>query len=97
VFDNYIIEVSPPGTGVTFQAGIIVRDGRNYRFFAASDVFQPLEGQLFDGPKTAQQAALRRLAKLATRRVAQAEVHTHRTRPCNARALDIPSSITPRC
>jgi hypothetical protein len=57
---------------VTFQAGIIVRDGRNFRFFAASDIFEPLEGQRFDNPKTAQQAALRRLANLASRRLAAA-------------------------
>ena len=76
MFDNYIIEVKPPRTGVTFQAGIIVRDGRNFRFFAASDIFGPLEGQRFDSPKTAQQAALRRLEKLNTRRLAQAEINT---------------------
>jgi len=75
MFDNYIIEAKPPNTGVTFQAGIIVRDGRNFIFFAASDIFEPLEGQRFDGPKTAQQAALRRLAKVATHRLAQADVY----------------------
>ena len=64
MFDNYIIEVRPPTAGVTFQAGIIVRDGRSFRFFAASHIFEPLEGQRFNSPKTAEQAALRRLAKL---------------------------------
>lgn len=68
MFDNYVIEVRPPAAGVTLQAGIIVRDGRNFRFFAASDIFAPLEGQRFDGPKTAEQAALRHLTNLTSRR-----------------------------
>jgi hypothetical protein len=72
MFDNYIIEVRPPTAGVKFQAGIIVRDGRNLRFFAASDIFEPLEGQRFNDPKTAERAALRRLANLASRRLAAA-------------------------
>jgi hypothetical protein len=76
MFDNYIIEVRPPTAGVTLQAGIIVRDGRNFRFFAASDIFQPLEGKRFDSPKTAEQAALRRLANLASRRPTAANAST---------------------
>jgi hypothetical protein len=72
MLDNYIIEVRPPTAGVKFQAGIIVRDGRNFRFFAASDIFEPLEGQRFNDPKTAERAALRRLANLASRRLAAA-------------------------
>jgi hypothetical protein len=72
MLDNYIIEVRPPNAGVKFQAGIIVRDGRNFRFFAASDIFEPLEGQRFNDPKTAERAALRRLANLASRRLAAA-------------------------
>jgi hypothetical protein len=72
MFDNYIIEVRSPTAGVKFQAGIIVRDGRNFRFFAASDIFEPLEGQRFNDPKTAERAALRRLANLASRRLAAA-------------------------
>jgi len=68
MFDNYIIEVRPPCTGVTFQAGIVVRDGRNFTFFAASRVFDALEGQCFDSPKTTEQAALRRIADLTSRR-----------------------------
>jgi hypothetical protein len=73
MFDNYIIEVRPPTAGVTLQAGIIVRDGRTFRFFAASDIFAPLEGQRFDSPKTAEQAALRRLANLTSRRPSTAD------------------------
>jgi hypothetical protein len=93
MFDNYIIEVRPPTTGVTFQAGIIVRDGRNFRFFAASDIFEPLEGQRFDSPKAAEQAALRRLAKLASRQLAAAEASTASAKARDARHSDIPSSI----
>ena len=68
MFDTCIIEVRPPTAGETLQAGIIVRGGRNFRFFAASNIFYPLEGQRFDNPKTAEKAALRRLANLASRR-----------------------------
>ena len=93
MFDNYIIEVRPPTAGVTFQAGIIVRDGRNFKFFAASDIFEPLEGQRFDSPKTAEQAALRRLAKLASRQLAAAEASTASAKARAARHPDIPSSI----
>jgi hypothetical protein len=32
--DNYIIEIRPNATGVTVQAGVVVRDGQCYRFFA---------------------------------------------------------------
>jgi hypothetical protein len=66
--DNYIIEVRPPSSGVTFPAGIVVRDGRSFKFFAASQVFSPLEGQRFDSPRTAEQAAFRRVAEMAVRK-----------------------------
>jgi hypothetical protein len=39
MFDNYIIEVRPPSAGVTFRAGMVVRDGCSFTFFAASHVF----------------------------------------------------------
>jgi hypothetical protein len=68
MFDNYVIEVRPPTSGLTFQAGIIVRDGGSFRFFAASQVFQSLEGRRFDGPQTAEKAALRRMTDVAARR-----------------------------
>ena len=95
MFDNYIIEVRPPTAGVTFQAGIIVRDGRSFKFFAASHIFEPLEGQRFNSPKTAEQAALRRLAKLASRQLAAAEASTASAKARAARHPDIPSSINP--
>jgi len=57
--DNYVIEIRPHSANVTLQAGIVVRDGRSFIFFTASDVFNPLDGQRFDSPRTAHQAALR--------------------------------------
>jgi hypothetical protein len=68
MFDNYIIEVRPPTSGLTFQAGIIVRDGGSFRFFAASRLFEPLEGRRFNGPQTAEKAALRRMTDVAARK-----------------------------
>jgi len=38
--DNYIIEIRPKSAGVTVQAGVVVRDGGGFRFFAATHVFQ---------------------------------------------------------
>jgi hypothetical protein len=66
MLDNYIIEVRPPVSGVTFPAGIVVRDGRSFRFFAASHVFSALEGRRFDSPRTAERAALRRIADVTS-------------------------------
>jgi hypothetical protein len=58
--DNYIIEIHPKFTHATVQAGIVVRDGRGFRFFAAAHAFHALEGQLFKSPKAAEHAALQR-------------------------------------
>jgi hypothetical protein len=60
--DNYIIEIRPKTAGRTVQAGIVVRDGRVFRFFAAADAFYALERQLFKNPKDAEEAALRTVA-----------------------------------
>jgi hypothetical protein len=60
--DNYIIEIKPKSVGRTVQAGIVVRDGSGFRFFAATHAFNALEGQFFDSPKAAEHAALRRIA-----------------------------------
>jgi acid phosphatase family membrane protein YuiD len=57
-FDNYIIEIRPTAAA-TVQAGIVVRDGRGFRFFAATHAFNPLEGHLFKNPQEAERAALR--------------------------------------
>jgi len=58
MFDNYIIEIRPRFLAVTGQAGIIVRDGRAFRFFAATDAFNTLEGQLFKSQRAAEHAVL---------------------------------------
>jgi hypothetical protein len=51
VSDSYIIEVhSQP-------AGIVVREPGGYRFFAASQRFNQLEGQLFRNAREAERAA----------------------------------------
>jgi hypothetical protein len=42
--DNYIIEIRPTSVGVTVLAGIVVRDGTRFQFFAASHAFNSLEG-----------------------------------------------------
>jgi hypothetical protein len=62
IFDNYIIEIRPPSAGRTVQAGIVVRDGHGFRFFAAADAFYALEQRLFKNPKAAEEAALRSFA-----------------------------------
>jgi len=62
--DNYVIEVRAALPGLTVQAGIIVREGSSFRFFAATQAFNRLEGQLFDTPKAAEKAALRLLNEM---------------------------------
>jgi hypothetical protein len=49
----FIIEVN------SRAAGIVVRDGRGFRFHAASEDFSGLEGQGFRSPGDAQKAASR--------------------------------------
>jgi hypothetical protein len=58
--DNYVIEVRPKSAGTTVQAGIVVRDGNGFRFFAAARAFDSLEGQIFKTPRAAEHAALHR-------------------------------------
>lgn len=65
--DNYVIEVRPQAVGVTVQAGIVVRDGRQFRFFAATHAFNALEGHLFKSPRHAEKAALRHVTEVASR------------------------------
>jgi hypothetical protein len=45
MYDTYIIETRKGA------AGIVVRDGRGFRFFAATHDFNGLEGQVFGTPK----------------------------------------------
>jgi hypothetical protein len=51
--DTFIIEVSSKA------AGIVVRNPEGYRFFAATHLFNALEGQLFRNAREAEQAAIR--------------------------------------
>ncbi len=53
MLDAFVIEAA----GET--AGIVVRDDRAYRFFAASRAFHPLEAQTFRNPADAERAAAR--------------------------------------
>ena len=53
-------------------AGIVVHDGRNYRFFAATYEFNDLEGRDFRSPAAAQRAVQQHLAVLDNRRAAAA-------------------------
>jgi hypothetical protein len=59
--ENYVIEVRPKSAGITVQAGIVVRDGEGFRFFAASRAFHALEGQIFKNPRAAERAARERV------------------------------------
>ena len=51
--DSYIVEVA------SRAAGIVVREAAGYRFFAASQPFYRLDGQLFRHVADAQRAAVR--------------------------------------
>jgi hypothetical protein len=53
--DTYIIEVSSQA------AGIVVRDRGGFRFFAATQRFNALEGQVFRSAREAERAAKRLL------------------------------------
>jgi hypothetical protein len=53
MYDTYIIETRKGA------AGIVVRDGTGFRFFAATHAFNGLEGKIFGTPKEAETAALR--------------------------------------
>ena len=50
--DSYIIEVSSQ------PAGIVVRNPRGFRFFAASQRFHRMEGQLFRSAREAERAVV---------------------------------------
>ena len=50
--DTYIIEVSSQA------AGIVVRENRGFRFFAASHKFNSLEGRLFRSAREAERAVM---------------------------------------
>jgi len=73
--DNYIIEVRPKAIGITVQAGIVVRDGHKFRFFAATSAFNALEGHLFKSPRHAEKAALRHVTDVSVRPAILAGAH----------------------
>jgi len=56
----YIIEVRSQ------TAGIVVRDGGSFYFFAATHRFNALEGQAFSSPRDAEKAALRHITEIRT-------------------------------
>ncbi len=56
----YVIEVHSQ------TAGIIVRDGRDYCFFASDRDFDALEGRSFPSPKEAEKAAFLHAAERRT-------------------------------
>lgn len=60
----FIIEVQ------SRAAGIVVRDGRSFRFHAASHDFNDLDGRDFRTPGEAHKAAMRHVATRATARAA---------------------------
>ena len=59
---DYVIEIGPKPAARTGQAGVFVRNGRAFGFFAAADAFYVLERRLFKNPKGAEGAALRTFA-----------------------------------
>jgi hypothetical protein len=65
--NSYIIEIHAKALGITVEAGIVVRDGRYFRFYAATHAFNSLEGQLFKSPKAAEAAALRHIVERSMR------------------------------
>jgi hypothetical protein len=60
--DAFIIEVQ------SRAAGIVVRDGRFFRFHAATQDFNGLDGRGFSSPGEAQKAAIRHAADTASPR-----------------------------
>jgi hypothetical protein len=59
------------------QAGIVVRDGRGFRFFAATHAFNPLEGHLFKNPREAEKAALRQVTGASAQGRAARQTYSH--------------------
>lgn len=49
--DAYVIEINDEA------AGIIVRTGRDYSFYASNPLYAPLEGASFSSPSKAEHAA----------------------------------------
>jgi hypothetical protein len=62
MFDNYLIEIQDSA------AGIVVRDGNRFQFFAVGENFFPLEGRSFSSPHEAEKAAIRHAASRGMKR-----------------------------
>jgi hypothetical protein len=104
--DSYIIEIRSKSLGITLEAGIVVRDGHRFRFYAATHAFDSLEGQLFKSAKAAEAAALRHIVERSRRgpfggidiphkRESDANSHCARTEchtTCEAVFLQLPRS-----
>jgi hypothetical protein len=59
---NRVANDNPGGSAFIIEtggvaAGVVVREGRKYRFFSASSEFQTLDGQDYASPRAAQKAA----------------------------------------
>ncbi len=65
--DAYVIEIGEEAVG------IVAREPRGFRFYAAKSSFRPLEGQIFNSAKKAHSAAvdLRRRSTHAPSRLEQ--------------------------
>ena len=70
--DAYIIETRKGA------AGIVVRDGRGFRFFAATHALNSLDGRLFATPRAAEYAANEHLNGLNARAKRRAGATLHR-------------------
>jgi len=72
MYDAYIIETRKGA------AGIVVRDGRGFRFFAATHALDSLDGQVFATPRAAEDAANELLSGLNARPKRRAGLTLHR-------------------
>lgn len=70
----FVIEVR------SHAAGIVVQDGRTYRFFAATHDFNGLEGQDFRSPAEAQKAVIGHAALLDSKRAGDGTIRNREFR-----------------
>lgn len=86
--DNYIIEIRSKSLGIAVEAGVVVRDGQRFRFYAATHAFNSLEGRLFKSPKAAEAAALLVISskgqRVAVSTVSMSRAGERRTQPPTA-------------
>ena len=94
--DNYIIEIRSKSLGTTVAAGVVVREGHRFRFYAATHAFNSLEGQLFKSPKAAEAAALRHIVERPMRGRSHS-VDVPRKRESNASAHYVKTECHTAC